>query len=91
MTDIREWLDESRHLPKFLRDFHEQKAIFKRIHGLLREKEQKSDVPRLDITWIDAHIYTIDKFLWHMALRGYTLQKNRNKNVDFLEPEWDEE
>jgi len=60
-------------LPEILRDFHDQKDIFKGMH---REYEGSES---LSIPWITGHIYTIDCFLWFMASRGYPLQKTRKK------------
>ena len=69
---MREWSEKCKHLPTFLRDFHDQKDVFKSVG------EAKNPVDK-DITWMDGHIYTIDKFLWFMAVHGYTLQKCRAK------------
>ncbi len=70
---IREWIRKSKHLPSFLRDFHDQKDLFKTMGGL----ETKPPYP--EITWMTVHISTIDKFLWWMAFHGYTMQKCRAK------------
>jgi hypothetical protein len=71
----QDWLKSGQHLPEFMRDFHDQKDLFRAIHS--RYKLQ-------DLDWITAHVYTIDKFLWFMAQHGYTLQQSR-KNVEFLD------
>lgn len=71
---IHKYLSEQRFLPSFMRDFHDQKDLFKGISQLC--KTQK-------ISWVDAHIYVIDCFLRFMAIHGYTLQKTRVKNMDF--------
>ena len=76
----QEWLDTGKYLPEFMRDFHDQKDLFKTIH--IRVK------PEPQIDWITAQIYTVDVFLHFMARRGYTLQKNRS-NVDFRDVEAD--
>ena len=70
-----QWRKAGKHLPVFMRDFHDQKEVFKTIFD-------KYDISDLDISWRDAHIFTIDYFLWFMADHGFTLQKNRTK-VDF--------
>ena len=57
-----------------MRDFHDQKDIFKAIHKIISANEGTKR-----INWIDAHIYTVDVFLWFMARRGYTIQKTRRK------------
>lgn len=64
------WVDSGKHLPKWLRDFHDQKDVFKACEETLGR-------PKDGITWVDGHIYTIDRFLRFMALHGYTLQRTR--------------
>jgi hypothetical protein len=80
---LREWLNSGKYLPWFLRDFHDQKEVFKRIQENVNRvaKEKKSD-PFYEINWTQAHVYVIDFFLWFMACHGYTLQKTRTK-VEF--------
>jgi hypothetical protein len=73
MSSVREWLKSGGYLPGFLRDFHAQKDVFKWIDRQDIRKDDGRDVPN----WIAAHIYTIDIFLWFMALHGYTLQRSR--------------
>ena len=73
---VKEWRRDGKYLPKFLRDFHDQKDIFKAIH-------QMTDVQgheyAKDISWVAGQCYVIDIFLWCMARFGYTLQKTRTK------------
>jgi hypothetical protein len=75
MSDI---LNECRYMPKEFRDFHDQKDLFKLIFTRIRKPEEIKH-----ISWVDAHIYTVDVFLWFMAKRGYTLQKARH-GVEFI-------
>ncbi len=82
---INDWLASGKYLPKPLRDFHDQKAVFKTIDYFIKEKEN-STVKRPD--WIAAHCYVIDVFLWFMARRGYTLQKTKTR-LDFRDLEVD--
>jgi hypothetical protein len=77
--DLMAWLKSAKYLPDFMRDFHDQKDLFKTIHELVSEHDGTKA-----ISWRDAHIYTIDVFLWFMARRGYTLQRSRVK-CDFLD------
>lgn len=77
--DLMAWLKSAKYLPDFMRDFHNQKDLFKTIHELVNEHDGTKA-----ISWRDAHIYTIDVFLWFMARRGYTLQRSRVK-CDFLD------
>ena len=77
--NLKEFLDSGQYLPEPLKDFHDQKHVFKAIHTFV----SKHDVmPRL--TWVDAHMYTIDVFLWFMAKRGWTLQRSRQK-IEFFD------
>jgi hypothetical protein len=68
------WLKEGRYLPRFMRDFHDQKDLFKAIHQTIKVHEK--DYVR-DVTSVVGQIYVIDIFLWWMARRGYTLQRAR--------------
>lgn len=64
----------------FMRDFHDQKDLFKTVH-----RQTPHDITNDDsgkVSWVDGQIYTIDVFLWFMARHGYTLQKTK-KNLDF--------
>jgi hypothetical protein len=71
---ITAWLKTGKYLPKFMRDFHDQKDLFKAMHTIIVDIN-KGDLK--DISWVAGHIYVIDVFLWFMARRGYTLQKTR--------------
>jgi hypothetical protein len=77
---MQAWLKSGKYLPEFMRDFHDQKLLFKWI-GHIIDKGRADPAKRLaDMpSWVDAHIYTIDFFLWYMAKCGYTLQKTRTK------------
>lgn len=67
------WLQSGHHLPAWLRDFHDQKEVFKTV-GEMPAQEATSR-----ISWVDGHIYVVDRFLWHMGRWGYTLQRSRAK------------
>jgi len=76
MTEFKKcvkWLKSGKYLPSIMRDFHDQKKIFKHMHLIYRDNKS------LTVNWIDGHIYVIDCFLWYMASRGYTLQKSKKK------------
>jgi hypothetical protein len=73
---IDAWLKSGKYLPPPLRDFHDQKEVFKAMHEIVSE-EPGSFVRRP--TWIEGHVYVIDVFLWFMARRGWTLQRTRHK------------
>ena len=87
-----EWLKSGGYLPAFMRDFHAQKDIFKWLAGPVQnarehaEKEGRMDMlPRF--SWVEAHIFVVDFFLWYMAKHGYTLQPMRQ---DYKHKSWDE-
>ncbi len=70
------WRKEGKHLPAFLKDFHDQKDFFKFLH----EFNNPQNIDELkDIDWVKGHIYALDIFLWTLARYGWTLQKNSSK------------
>ena len=69
------WLQSGEYLPGFLRDFHDQKDVFKAMHDTIGNANENGNAR-------DGHIYVIDTFLWYMGRCGYTLQKSR-KNIEF--------
>ena len=66
---------DQKYLPDFLKDFHDQKDVFKLIDKYIVSKMDTG--PSKMPNWVEAHIYTIDAFLWIMAFYGYKLQKSR--------------
>ena len=85
MINVEAWLQSGKYLPKCLRDFHDQKDVFKMMHTRIKE-DPASFIKRPD--WVTGQVYVIDTFLWFMARRGYTLQKVRAKG-DFRDLEAD--
>lgn len=88
MKSFDEWM-QGGYLPPILRDFHDQKRIFKIVGEMVarRQARAESSYDRMmtDLpNWVVAHIYVIDFFLWFMAKRGYTLQRSRAK-FDFID------
>lgn len=81
MSDLSKWLESGEYLPAFMRDFHDQKDVFKAMHHVITNADENGN-PR------DGHIYVVDTFLWYMARCGYTLQKSR-KDVDFKDMDVD--
>ena len=75
MDDLSKWLNSGEYLPCFMRDFHDQKDIFKAMHHIIANANENGNAR-------DGHIYVIDTFLWYMARCGYTLQKSR-KELEF--------
>ena len=66
-------MESGEHLPALMRDFHDQKDLFKSIHELVDFGGHD------EVTWVAGHCYVIDIFLWFMAKRGYTLQRSRKR------------
>lgn len=79
--DLKGYVDSGKHLPEFMRDFHDQKTLFKRLDEFVKNGNKKYVE---EIGFAQAQIYTIDIFLWFMACHGYTLQKSR-KQVPFYD------
>lgn len=75
MDELSKWLQSGEYLPSFMRDFHDQKDIFKAMHHTITNADENGN-------WRDGHIYVVDTFLWYMARCGYTLQCSR-KHVNF--------
>ena len=79
--EVQAWRKKYLFLPKWLRDFHVQKDLFKTIHESVDiSKAMPSDDNELN--WVTGMCYVIDVFLWFMARHGYTLQKSHTK-LDF--------
>lgn len=74
--NIESWLKSGKYLPPPLRDFHDQKDIFKTIHQTINVD---GHTYAKNIDWITGQCYVVDIFLWWMARRGYTLQRTRSK------------
>lgn len=78
--DLDAWLEAGRHLPAAMRDFHDQKALFAAMHTLqdAGPNVQKTAVDQhYDVSPVAGHAYVVDRFLWFMARRGWTLQRSR--------------
>lgn len=76
-TNIDAWLKSGEYLPEVLRDFHDQKEVFKAMHEIIQEPGPEEFIKRPN--WIEGQCYVIDVFLWFMARRGYTLQRTRRR------------
>ena len=74
--ELQKWRDEGKHLPKFLRDFHDQKDFFKYLHDSIDTDDEENKVFK-EISAREGHIYCIDYVLYILAKYGYTLQKSR--------------
>lgn len=72
--NLDQWMKDGKYLPPTMRDFHDQKDIFKAVHDIIMvEKHEYAK----DVSWVAGQCYVIDIFLWFMAKRGYTLQRSR--------------
>lgn len=74
--EIREWMRSGKHLPDLMRDFHDQKDLFKAIHETTDVGDNEMAAK---VDWVTGHVYVVDIFLWWMAKHGYTLQRSRRK------------
>jgi hypothetical protein len=81
---VKPWRDAGKHLPPWLRDFHDQKRFFRWFQPFVTNYAKRADAP--DLNWVQVHCFIIDVFLWHMARHGYTLQKSWSRR-DFTELE----
>lgn len=70
------WMKAGKYLPPVLRDFHDQKDLFKSMHQIVAVDKHEYCK---DVGWTEGQCYVIDIFLWFMARRGYTLQKSRQR------------
>jgi hypothetical protein len=73
---LEEWMKAGQYLPPALRDFHDQKDVFKAMHDIV---DVNGHEYAKSVSWRDGQCYVIDIFLWFMAKRGYTLQRSRAK------------
>lgn len=81
-AELKQWREEGKHLPEFLRDFHDQKDFFKTLHD--RVTIEDHGIAK-DINFTQGHAYTVDCLLHFLARFGYTIQKSRAKqNFDDL-------
>ena len=71
-----DWMKSGEYLPPILRDFHDQKDLFKTMHQIVMVDKHEYCK---EVSWIAGQCYVIDIFLWFMARRGYTLQKSRQR------------
>lgn len=78
-------IGEYQHLPREFRDFHAQKDLFKSFYEWFRPRVEKlkkrhsgGDITLSEfdsMTWMGAHVFTIDHLLYWLALHGYRLQR----------------
>lgn len=72
------WMKAGNYLPEPLRDFHDQKDVFKAMHDLQKPASPLDAIAgHYDLSFSTGQCYVIDRFLWFMARRGYTLQRSR--------------
>lgn len=80
---LDEWMKSGRYLPPFMRDFHDQKDVFKMVDEVRQNSVEGGNDYLKDLNWVQCQIYTVDIFLWVMAKNGYTLQRARKKPFAF--------
>lgn len=74
------WMKGGKHLPDVLRDFHDQKDLFKAMHDLQQPSgPSELEAGAFTLDFVTGQCYVIDRFLWFMARRGYTLQRSRSR------------
>lgn len=73
---VEAWRKDGNYLPDFMRDFHDQKDLFKAIHETIAVDKHPYCK---NIAWTEGQCYVVDIFLWHLARHGYTIQKSRTK------------
>lgn len=84
--ELRAWRAAGKHLPDILKDFHDQKDVFKTMHAFIGEQRAEEGPYIQRPTWVEGQCYVLDCFLWFMARHGYTLQRSRaNQTFDSLE------
>lgn len=71
---LDQWMKSGGYLPPVMRDFHDQKDLFKALHDLVAV-ENHGYAGKVD--WMTGQCYVVDIFLWWMAKHGYTLQRSR--------------
>ncbi len=69
---LRSRLRSAKHLPEFMRDFHDQKDLFKTIQSVMETKNPETCG---SVNWMLGQCYCIDVFLKFMAMHGYELRK----------------
>jgi len=80
MSKVQQWLESGDYLPEFLRDFHDQKDLFKYLDEVRERSVKKNGGSYMaNMTFREAQIYTIDIFLWVMARHGFALQRSRKR------------
>lgn len=81
--NLTKWRKEGKHLPDFLKDFHDQKDFFRFLHEFTHPEEHEMVK---NINWQQSHAYAIDILLWSLSRFGWTLQRNRsNQKFDDLD------
>ena len=81
---LQNYMENQENLPDFIKDFHDQKDLFKAIYAQYGEGNQKELLTK--VSWVNAHVFTVDVFLWWMGQHGYKLQKVRKKGIEFYDP-----
>ncbi len=75
----QEYVKSGKHLPGPLKDFHDQKDLFKLMYRCYADKGGTGAYEQngASVPWTTGQCYVIDWFLWFMGKRGWTLQRSR--------------
>ena len=79
---IEHYKKELKYLPEYLRDFHNQKDLFKMIHGWYNPNYKETELLN-KITFRDGQIFIIDFVLWCLVRYGYKIQYNNMNKSKF--------
>lgn len=80
--DLNTYMNNQENLPDFMKDFHDQKDLFKTMYDQFKDSHDVLE----NVNWVDGHQFTIDVFLWWMGRHGYKLQKIKKKGIEFSDP-----
>ena len=86
--NVSKYIKDNRHLPSFLKDFHDQKDFFKTLWEW-QSRSKPKDMERTGLeahTWVSQHIFTLDVLLRFLAFHVYKLEKiRRPKGMAFYD------
>lgn len=79
---IEYYKKELKYLPDYLRDFHNQKDLFKMIHGWYNQNYKETELLK-KISFREGQIFIIDFVLWCLVRYGYKIQYNNMDKSKF--------
>ncbi len=81
-SNIEYYRKELKYLPDFIKDFHNQKDLFKIIHGWYNPHSIENELLK-KITFRDGQIFIIDYVLWCLSKYGFKIQRNNIEKSKF--------